>query len=418
MGQTTAPDKVAVPTLKIEGDRPTEQYKPGETIRFDVSLADAPSDMGEVEYTVKRDGGETLKSGTLDLANGSAEVSTSIDQPGTVQVAVTLKQPTTKPIVASRGAVVAFEQIERSAPRPDDFDAFWDGKIAQLQAIPINAQLEPVAEISEVDYSRVTLDNINGSKVYGQLAKPVTSEPGKKFSAMLIVQWAGVYPLQRGWVVDRAKEGWLAFNISAHDAKFDSTKEEYAKLNIGNYVAIGQTDRETSYFLRMFLSCHRAAEYLTTRDDWDGKILIVNGGSQGGLQAIVTAALHPKVTHVMANVPAGCDATAKQANRAFGWPYWQGRARGDDAEAIMNTSRYFDAVNFASRVTVPTLVGMGLVDATCPPAGVFAMYNELNGPKEILILPAADHTKGHGDYYTRVNQWNKAIRAGEPVPKM
>ena len=38
---------------------------------------------------------------------------------------------------------------------------------------------------------------------------------GEKFPAMFIPQWAGVYPLEKAWVTDRAKEGWLVLNILA-----------------------------------------------------------------------------------------------------------------------------------------------------------------------------------------------------------
>ena len=39
----------------------------------------------------------------------------------------------------------------------------------------------------------------------------------------------------------------------------------------------------------------RAVEYLSERPDWDGRTIVVTGGSQGGLQALVAAGLdgHP-----------------------------------------------------------------------------------------------------------------------------
>src|SRR5690606_7681306 len=79
------------------------------------------------------------------------------------------------------------------------------------------------------------------------------------------------------------------------------------------------------------------------------------------------------------------------ANRAISWPSWQARAKGADAEKIMTTSRYFDTANFARRVTAPTLVGVALLDTVCPPTSLFAMCNQLAGPKEIVVLPEADH---------------------------
>ena len=78
---------------------------------------------------------------------------------------------------------------------------------------------------------------------------------------------------------------------------------------------------DTSYFLPMYLSCYRAAHYLQSRPDWDGKILVVSGGSQGGQQAIMIAGLFPHFTAVLAIRPAGGDMRTPDAGRT-GWPMW------------------------------------------------------------------------------------------------
>ena len=161
-------------------------------------------------------------------------------------------------------------------------------------------------------------------------------------------------------------------------------------------------DREQSYFLKMFLSCHRAVEYLTKREDWNQGALVVHGGSQGGYQAIVTAGLHPAVTAFAANVPAGCDHTGKRAKRAPGWPGWTGREwMKRDAAKLEQTGRYFDAMNFATRAKCPGLIGVGLVDTVCPSEGVLATVNQLKGPKKVVIMPMSGHGgegPGHKDY--------------------
>ena len=180
---------------------------------------------------------------------------------------------------------------------------------------------------------------------------------------------------------------------------------------------IGNEDRETSYFLRMNLGCYRAAEYLATRDDWDGKTLVVMGTSQGGYQSFVTAGLHPKITAMLANVPAGCDTTAKDANRAAGWPYWEGGAWGGrDAKKIMATSRYFDAVNFARKVKCPAMITMGLIDETCPAASVLAAANSVQGKVQRLVLPLSNHHGDHGAqtaFWTGSEVWLKELAKGE-----
>ena len=142
---------------------------------------------------------------------------------------------------------------------------------------------------------------------------------------------------RKTWATDRAGDGWLCLNIEAHDLPIDEPESFYKAQSDGplnNYPAIGNEDRETSYFLRMYLSCYQAARYLTERDDWDGKTLVVIGGSQGGLQALMTAAIHPKITAAMAIVPAGCDALGPTVGRKGGWPQWYDQIGGKDPAKV------------------------------------------------------------------------------------
>ncbi len=47
--------------------------------------------------------------------------------------------------------------------------------------------------MESVEYFKIEMDNINGSHIYGQLARPKREG---KFPAPLIVQWAGIYGFQ------------------------------------------------------------------------------------------------------------------------------------------------------------------------------------------------------------------------------
>lgn len=83
-----------------------------------------------------------------------------------------------------------------------------------------------------------------------------------------------------------------------------------------NYAMIGSIDCGKGHFLRMFLAASRVIDYLASRPDWDGRTLVTIGTSQGGLQAIVAAALNPKVSGLIALIPTGYDPTAPLVGRA------------------------------------------------------------------------------------------------------
>ena len=402
--------------LLVAPENGTGIWQPG-TIRWTVQVKGA--EVAEATYVVKKGGMSELAKGKAVLTDGKGQIESKLDEPGWLLVEVSVKAGD-KTLKMNGGALVSPEKIQPAIARPDDFDAFWQAKLKDLAAVPANPKLEPgESGKPNVDYWKITMDNIRGSHIRGQIARP---KQGDKLPAMLIVQWAGVYGLPKTFITGHASEGWLVLNINAHDLPIDETDQFYKDQNakaLNNYPSIGNDDRETSYFLRMYFSCYRGAQYLAERPDWDGKTLVVTGGSQGGLQSFVTAGLHPKISAILADVPAGCDMHGVTAGRMPGWPMWYWQTKDKDEAKVRNAARYYDVVNFASNIKCPVLVGVGLIDTTCPSPGVFAACNQLKGPKEIVVLPVAEHgeKKGsHGPYYQRFNAWRAALVKGEAAP--
>jgi cephalosporin-C deacetylase len=406
--------------LTLAPEKASGIYQPGEKIVWRAVAHDELAANQPASHVVKLGGAKIVGQGMASFQNGCATIETTFNSPGTLLAEITVTNSNGQAVRALAGAAIAPEKIPVSSPCPADFDAFWKSKLDELAAVSEHAVLKlGQSGKAGVNYWKLTLDNIRGTHIQGQLAR---LKSGKRFPAMLIVQWAGVYPLQKAWVTDRAAEGWLVLNISAHDLPIDEPESFYENLTKGalnNYTAIGNDDREKSYFLRMFLSCYRAVEYLAERPDWDGKTLVVTGTSQGGLQSFVAAGLNPKVTGIMSLVPAGCDNTGDLVGRKPGWPYWMANAGDHDLKQVRETSRYFDGVNFAARVKCPALIGLGLIDTTSPPSGVFAAINQLKGSKEVVVMPESNH---HGDNNTQAEfvkreaAWRSALLKGQPVP--
>jgi cephalosporin-C deacetylase-like acetyl esterase len=58
---------------------------------------------------------------------------------------------------------------------------------------------------------------------------------------------------------------------------------------------------------------------------------------------------------------------------------------------VRETARYFDAANFASRITARALVAMGFIDEIAAPTGIWAVFNQIKGPKEAAPMIDAPH---------------------------
>jgi len=385
-------------------------YNIGETVGWTVT-------PGPVEpaytfkWTIRRNNAVVLKEGKLDLSSGKDKIEVTGDEPEMIYVAV---EPVAKlngdspapeavpaPAAGSGrgnprgflggntgrsnglyavGAAVAPTKIGLSTPRPANFDSFWSEKLAAQAKVPINSVLTPAqTDVPGVEMSSFALDAL-ASKAQGYVAKP-TKEG--KFPALVLLQYAGVYALNARSVANHAAEGWLTIDVDSHD-KLPSDPSGNAPRN---YQAVGNTDRETSYFLNMYLRDSRALDYVMTRPDWDGKTIVLMGTSMGGQQSLMLAGLRPeKITAVLVCVPSGADTNADLHGRKAGYPNWP-----SDDPKVMNTALYFDPVNFASRIKAPVLAAMGFIDTTSPPAGVFTALNQIPVAKEPLPMLESEH---------------------------
>src|SRR5215207_7534651 len=398
-------------------------YAVGEKVGWTAALPPGAAPAAGYAYTVRKNNQDVIKTGALDFSPARATVpniEVTLDEPAMVYVQVSTPGgagPTSSTSMAL-GAAVAPEKLQPSVARPADFDSFWASKIRMLKAVPENALLTPAdGGKPDVEYATIRMDNVGGAHVYGQLAKP--KRPGK-FPALVILQWAGgPYPLQKQWVTDRAAEGWLALNIEPHDVPGDRPQSFYDALpqELKNYHAIGRDDREKSYFLKMYLADYRAVEYLARRPDWDGRTLVVMGTSMGGQQSLAVAGLHPKVTHVVVNEPAGCDTNGPLHGRASGYPNWP----ADDPQ-VMKTALYFDPVNFAPRIKATSLVAIGFVDTVTPPVGIWIAFNQIKGAKEAVPMVDSPHNhqatpEQQRPYTARSAEWlNTLVRGGTVKP--
>ena len=409
------------PPLVISTDKAAGVYRAGATvhwtIRWQGSTA-APS----ATYSVKTGSLTSAEQGILTFHNSVATIDTPLPAPNTLLLEVDW-QSDHGPAQTFGGAVASPAQIRPAAPPSADFDSFWAAKVKDLEKVPVNSRLTMAeSEQPGVSYWKVSLDNIRGTHVQGQIARPSV---GSKFPAILQMQYAGVYGLQKKWVTDYAKDGWLALNIEAHDIPISEPPLFYQQLEAGRlhyYWNFGNDDRDQSYYLRMYLSCWRAVEYLAHRPDWNGKVLVVTGQSQGGQQGLMIAGLHPRnITAAMVLVPAACDMLAPDAGRAPGFPGWYFNTSGKDPKKVRETSRYYDPINFARHIQCPVLIAMGLHDEKlAPPSSILAAANVITASKEVIIMPQSGHTPvgdSQAAYYSRMyGAWLPALKQTGHAP--
>jgi cephalosporin-C deacetylase-like acetyl esterase len=396
----TASQKTAVKfPLTVTAEKADPLYHRGEEVRFIIQATGEGTAFGSanVAWTLSKDGLPPHQSGTLKLQDGRATVTGLLNEPGFLQCRVKLEGAAAADPVgggfALGGAAVDPRGIKPSLPVPSDFNDYWSELKGRLAKVPMNPKLVEVASpIKNGEAFDLKLDSV-GPPVSGYFVRP-RGAAAKSLPAILTVHGAGVRSSSLGGSGAWAAQGFLALDINAHGLPNGEKEEFYKALADGelkDYRVRGRESRDTVYFQGMFLRLVRAIDFLTSQPEWDGKIMVVYGSSQGGAQSIVAAGLDSRVSFYAAGVPAMCDHTGYKVGRINGWPKFIATGETPD-DSIANAVRYYDAMNFAAQIRVPGIMTVGFIDTTCPPTSVYAAFNAVNARKDMFDDPASGHT--------------------------
>ena len=375
----------------VTPDKSDWTYQPGEQPGFTVTVLKDQVPMADADIKYEY-GPELMKpetSGTRNASKGTFDMKVKAgDAPGFFRFTASIQEGGKR---YADYATVGFspEKIEPTTDLPADFRAFWDNAMADLAKIPVAPVMTLMPErcTAEVDVYHVRLDNIQG-KVYGVLCKP--KNPGK-YPAVLHVPGAGIRPYEGD--VSNAAKGIITFQIGIHGVPVNLPAAFYEDLRNGplrDYWAINLDDRDNYYYKRVYLGCVRAVDFITSLDDYDGSNLAVHGGSQGGALSIITAGLDKRIKYLSSFYPALSDLTGYLHGRAGGWPHMFRNTFTNKPEKV-NTSKYYDVVNFARFVEAPGWYSWGFNDNVCPPTSMYAAWNVITAPKELHLCRDSQH---------------------------
>ncbi len=370
-------------------------YQVGEQPEFSIMvLRNNVSLEGiEIKYSLQIDQGyqfvKMLDEGTLKLKKGTAKVNAKkFDTPGFLRCTATVKVDDKE---YSSYATVGFapEKIKPTTTLPADFQEFWNKGKEELSKVPVNPVLTLMPErcTDKVNVYHVQIDNIHG-KIFGILCTP---KKAGKYPAVLHVPGAGIRPYYGE--VWEAEEEFISFTIGIHGIPVNLDPGVYTNLAQGalrNYWAVNLDDKENAYYRRVYLGCVRAVDFIFGLDSFDGEHIGVTGGSQGGALSIITAGLDDRIDYLAAFFPALSDLTGFLHERAGGWPQIFKDEFTNKPEKI-ETSKYFDVVNFARFVKIPGWYSWGYNDNVCPPASMYAAYNLITAEKELHVFQETQH---------------------------
>ena len=393
----------------IAPDHADWQYKIGEKVKFNISVLQFGNliDGAKVRYEIKPEKMPPLKSGTLNLKDGQATIDGgTMTTPGFLRCWAYTELDGKE---YSGLATAAFEpfNIQPTTELPKDFVQFWQDAKVKSDSISMDAEMTLLPDrcTSTVDVYHVSLQNYSkNSRIYGILCIP--KKPGK-YPALLRVPGAGVRPYYGD--IAMAEKGMITFTIGIHGIPITMDRGVYNNLRnaaLNGYWFYNLDDRDRYYYKRVYLGCVRAVDFVFSLPQFGGEKLAVTGGSQGGALSIVTAALDPRVKWLAAYYPALSDLTGYLHGRAGGWPHMfaeHNRAFNAKPDKI-ETSKYYDVVNFARQIKVPGYYSWGFNDTVCPPTSMFAAYNVITASKELLIAQDTGHW-AYSEQHEKTDAW-------------
>ena len=310
------------------------------------------------------------------------------------------------------------DEIRPFTREPADFMDFWNRNIEDMRAVPLSYTKEKAEEYctDKIDcyLLKIRLNKQNQS-VYAYLFYPKNAQKGS-CPVVLCPPGAGIKtikePLRHKYY---AEHGFIRMEIEIHGLDPRLPKETFDDITKAfngrenGYLYNGLQDPDRYYMKRVYLSLIRCLDLLTALPEWDGRNLIVQGGSQGGALAIVAAGLDRRVTQCIVNHPALSDMAAYSAGRTGGYPHFN-KVDGMFTDRNMRTMAYYDVVNFARHVTADVYITWGYNDNTCPPTTSYAVWNTFTCPKEALITPINEHWTSDDTEYRQMEWVLKKLR--------
>jgi len=285
-------------------------------------------------------------------------------------------------------------------PVPEDFDSFWEQRVAEAERHPLEYRLEPseIPNCGTCEFWNLYFTGIRGEKVYAKYLKPVSDRP-----VPLVLQFHGYPGASRSWF-EQASYAGMGCALVAMDCPgqggFSQDMGGYEGTTVSGHLIAGlDGDPRDMYYVRLYQDICLLCRIVQKLDGIDLKRVFINGASQGGGLGVVCAALNPALPKKAAILypflsdfqkvwELGRDEIAYEGLRYY--------SRWFDPDGSRKTEMftklgYIDVHNFAHLVRCEVLFGTGLSDAVCPPVTQFSVYNRLTCPKRHVFFPEYGH---------------------------
>ncbi|WP_454803467.1 acetylxylan esterase [Mucilaginibacter phyllosphaerae] len=281
------------------------------------------------------------------------------------------------------------DQIRSAFAAPADFDTFWQKAKADLAMVKPEFKLTKVPKMNtdNREVFLIEMKSLDNYTIKGWMTVPVSKNKSRKFSVLLGLPG---YQVSLNPITGLDEDlAIITLNVRGQGnsrGPIDTRRDEFIFYRI--------EDRDNYVMRGVIMDCIRAVDFICAQPNLKHDNILVTGGSMGGYLAMATAALDKRVNLCSAQNPILCD--VNDLDGEVTWPIndikkYIRTQPGLTLKKVLSNMDYYDAKNFAARITCPMIMGIGLLDPYAPPFNEYAAYNVVPGKKRIMVFKDLGH---------------------------
>ena len=295
------------------------------------------------------------------------------------------------------------EQLEHytgATPCPDDFDAFWDEAVREMEALGTDCELVPADfQVPGARCYHLYFTGVCGARIHAAFARPERCDAPVPAICMYHGYSGACHDFLTllGYVQ-------AGFAVTSMDVRGQGGLSQDVGGVLGNTLnghiirGAAEGDPHKLFYRAVFLDAAQLARIVMAMPEVDENRVGCSGGSQGGALSIACAALTPQIRRIAVGCPFLCDYKRvwELGMTSAAYPDITEYFRKHDPlheheDELFCLLGYIDVKNLAHRVRAKTLMFTGMVDTVCPPATQFAAYNAMTCEKEHVLYPDFAH---------------------------
>lgn len=266
-------------------------------------------------------------------------------------------------------------------PEPADYEEFWRRTYSQARGIALNISRRPITSLRpHLSAFEIEFDSWEGMRIGGWLTAPNEGEirrgvvVGHGYGGRDGPDWdlpgeaaVAIFPCARG--LGRSRRGDLPEDAQQHVLVGLESRDRYILRGCCCDYWAG-----ASALLELFPQVRGRLDYM--------------GTSFGGGVGAMMLPWDERFARAFLDVPSFGNHPLRVTMECTG----SGQAVRQQYlrdPRFLNVLAYYDAAVAARHIRIPTFVAAATYDPSVPPPGQFAVYNALEGPKELFIRQAA-----------------------------